>query len=105
MMPGIRPGMPQVGAINLSVLRPGGLLSGLRANLPMTSKPVVIMSKTEIESMDPPTFVEAPDHLQGAIDGSMRMKRHLEADVAESVQGINGSEPPQKKKRLVTMDH
>eukprot|EP00746_Dinoflagellata_sp_MGD_P114865 gnl/MRDRNA2_/MRDRNA2_51183_c0_seq1.p1 gnl/MRDRNA2_/MRDRNA2_51183_c0~~gnl/MRDRNA2_/MRDRNA2_51183_c0_seq1.p1 ORF type:complete len:650 (-),score=134.63 gnl/MRDRNA2_/MRDRNA2_51183_c0_seq1:22-1896(-) len=72
------------------------------------------VTEEELQNVEAPEFVDPPEHLTGAIDGSMRMKRHLEADLEEYNEyielldqksvGAPCPEPPRKTRRLVIMD-
>lgn len=80
-----------------------------------------VVPDEELRNVEAPEFVEPPEHLLSAIHGSMRMKRHLEADLeeyqeyleasgsreaakAEGLQDDRDGEPPRKTRRLVIVD-
>jgi len=91
-------------------------ISSVVQNINATSE----LPEVEGKTLDCPEFVEVPEHLAGAISGSMRMKRFLEIDMDEGRQEFErlnlveelGSkaksegldEPIPKKRRLVTLE-
>eukprot|EP00746_Dinoflagellata_sp_MGD_P091574 gnl/MRDRNA2_/MRDRNA2_36285_c0_seq1.p1 gnl/MRDRNA2_/MRDRNA2_36285_c0~~gnl/MRDRNA2_/MRDRNA2_36285_c0_seq1.p1 ORF type:complete len:702 (+),score=134.50 gnl/MRDRNA2_/MRDRNA2_36285_c0_seq1:67-2172(+) len=78
------------------------------------------LPEVEGKTLDAPEFVEPPEHLVGAISGSMRMKRFLELDMDEARQEFQRmdlleelgakakseglDEPLPKKRRLMTLE-
>eukprot|EP00746_Dinoflagellata_sp_MGD_P150594 gnl/MRDRNA2_/MRDRNA2_82435_c0_seq2.p1 gnl/MRDRNA2_/MRDRNA2_82435_c0~~gnl/MRDRNA2_/MRDRNA2_82435_c0_seq2.p1 ORF type:complete len:620 (-),score=139.63 gnl/MRDRNA2_/MRDRNA2_82435_c0_seq2:39-1808(-) len=123
-LPSVR---PSPSALNFSVKATAGNRSLSAPQLgPKLQQPLATLQTDEErkkqiaavdgKTIDPPPFIDAPEHLLGAIDGSHRMERHLRGDLEDEdlewtekqamleAGASVALEPPPKRRRLISID-